>query len=187
MSHSITLISPDVPADIVGLLSKPALLPGEDPNHYDALFSQLAHSVKPADIMEWLWVRDITDLTWDTIRYRRLKTMWIKANNLESPSMSTHVSRLFGREMSEFRATISAFGSLQILEHMQASAEFRRNNTLREIESRRLRGIKALSSCALESLSTTGTAVVIIHRQSQGGVVMKIFVAEVRYFIVLCH
>jgi hypothetical protein len=87
--------------------------------------------------MEWLWVKDIVDLTWDTLRYRRLKAKWIQNNKLEAPELSLTQGGYDGQEMSKFEATTSAFASLQLIEQMQASAELRRNNALNEIESRR--------------------------------------------------
>jgi hypothetical protein len=135
MGRSVTFISPHVPAHIVELLGTPPLLKGEDPKQYQALFAELARTVKPADIIEWLWVRDILDLTWDIIRYRRIKASWIRDNELESPNLS--IQRGYQCRMSKFEAATSAFASLSLLEQTQASAELRRNNALNEIESRR--------------------------------------------------
>jgi hypothetical protein len=87
-----------------------SLLKGEDSNQYQALFTELVRTVKPTDITEWLQVRDIVDLTWNILRYRRMKARWIES---------------------------IAFGSLHLIEQMQASAELRCNNALNEIESRR--------------------------------------------------
>ena len=62
-----------VPADIRALLGEPPLLATEGPNDYDALLNALAREVRPCDIVEWLWVKDIADLTWEILRYRRIK------------------------------------------------------------------------------------------------------------------
>jgi hypothetical protein len=67
------LIQIHVPAEIRDVLGKPPLLANEDPNQYDALLAELARGVKPGDVVDWLWVKDIGDLTWDIIRYRRIK------------------------------------------------------------------------------------------------------------------
>ena len=151
MGRSVTLTSPHIPAHIVELLGPAPLLKGEDPKQYQALFSELARSVKPADVTEWLWVRDIVDLTWDTIRYRRLKAKWIDENELEAPDLSTskggYISagkQHYITDITPFEATTAAFASLNLIEQMQASAELRRNNALREVESRRSRLGQAL-------------------------------------------
>jgi len=137
MGRSLTFTSQDVPAHIVELLGTPRLLKGEDHKQYQGLLSEIARAVKPTDIMEWLWVRDIVDLTWDTLRYRRLKARWIEDNELESPPMWVDH---FGDQIKsgrEFHYATAAFASLRLLEQMQASAELRRNNALNEIEARR--------------------------------------------------
>ena len=66
-----------VPAEIRDMLGKPPLLATEDPNQYDALLTELAREVTPSDFIEWLWVKDIADLTWDIFRYRRIKASYV--------------------------------------------------------------------------------------------------------------
>ena len=66
-----------VPAEIRDMLGEPPLLATEDPNQYDALLTELAREVRPSDFIEWLWVKDIADLTWDIIRYRCIKASYI--------------------------------------------------------------------------------------------------------------
>ena len=55
------------------------ILPGEDPAAYEQLRRQVASSVKPADIIEEIWVQDVVDLTWDIIRLRRDKESLVAA------------------------------------------------------------------------------------------------------------
>ena len=47
------------------------ILPGEDPAAYQKLLAQAASSLKPADIIEEIFLHDVVDLTWDIIRLRR--------------------------------------------------------------------------------------------------------------------
>ena len=63
----------EVPSDIQDLLGKPPLLKHENKDHYLALMRRLASTTRPDDFIEWLWVRDVADLTWEIIRWRRLK------------------------------------------------------------------------------------------------------------------
>src|SRR5262249_9664763 len=49
------------------------LLDGEDPAAYDDLLARVSGAVKPSDILEEIWVRDIVDLSWEVSRLRRLK------------------------------------------------------------------------------------------------------------------
>lgn len=124
MGRSVTFTSPDVPAHVVELLGPAPLLKGENLKQYQALLSEIARTVKPADIMEWPWVKDIVDLTWDILRYLRLKANGIQNTGLEATCLN-------------YTSTASALASLHLIEQMQASAELRRNNALNEIELRR--------------------------------------------------
>ena len=49
------------------------VLRGEDTKAYDLLLEQVSTTVKPSDIIEDIWVRDIVDLTWEILRLRRYK------------------------------------------------------------------------------------------------------------------
>ncbi len=53
------------------------ILRGEDPEAYDALFARLSIDLKPTDIVEEIWIKDVADLTWDILRYRRIKESWL--------------------------------------------------------------------------------------------------------------
>jgi hypothetical protein len=55
------------------LLSKRPLIPGEDPTLYDALLARVREAVRPFDIIEHIWVKDIVDLVWEMQRWRRLR------------------------------------------------------------------------------------------------------------------
>jgi hypothetical protein len=63
----------------LALFGPPPLLEGEDTPAYDELLVRISGTVKPADIFEEIWVRDIVDLVWDAFRLRRLKAKLIKA------------------------------------------------------------------------------------------------------------
>src|SRR6516162_4353675 len=55
------------------------LLDGEDSAAYDELLARVSGAVKPTDILEEIWVRDIVDLVWEALRLRRLKVKLITA------------------------------------------------------------------------------------------------------------
>ena len=54
-------------------LGPPPLFEGEDAAAYDELSARIAGAVKPADIFEEIWARDIADLDWEVSRLRRLQ------------------------------------------------------------------------------------------------------------------
>src|SRR5580704_8839469 len=49
------------------------LIEGEDAAAYDELLVRISAAVRPHDIFEEIWVRDIVDLVWEAFRLRRLK------------------------------------------------------------------------------------------------------------------
>ena len=118
-----------VPVEIRDVLGEPPLLATEDPNQYDALLTGLARDVRPSDFIEWLWVKDIADLTWDIIRYRRIKASYVDGR-FRSALVDQH-------DLDNQRLLDAAVDKLEVIERMLASVEHRRNNALQEIERRR--------------------------------------------------
>jgi hypothetical protein len=66
-------------AERLAALGPPPLIEGEDGAAYDELLLRISTAVKPADIIEDFWVRDITDLVWEAVRLRRLKVNLMKS------------------------------------------------------------------------------------------------------------
>jgi hypothetical protein len=42
------------------------------------MFNRFAEFVEPKNIIEWLWVKDIGDLSWEIARLRRYRTQQIE-------------------------------------------------------------------------------------------------------------
>src|SRR5215831_17869414 len=57
----------------LALFGPPPLLEGEDAAAYDDLLVRISGAVKPTDIFEEIWIREIVDLVWGAFRLRRLK------------------------------------------------------------------------------------------------------------------
>src|SRR5438132_13820466 len=66
-------LSPVLPPEFTSLLGPPPLARGEDGGAYEALFARIAVALKPRDIIEWLWARDVVDAAWEGARLRRLR------------------------------------------------------------------------------------------------------------------
>jgi len=66
-------LSPVLPPELTDLLGPPPLVRGEDGAVYEALFARIAVALKPRDIIEWLWARDVVDAAWEGARLRRLR------------------------------------------------------------------------------------------------------------------
>jgi hypothetical protein len=56
------------------------LIAGESAASYEALLARMTATLKPADILEEIWVRDIVDLVWEAFRLRRLKSQLMTAS-----------------------------------------------------------------------------------------------------------
>ena len=65
----------------LAIFGPPPLLPGENFAAYDELLARVSAAVKPADILDEIWVRDVVDLVWETHRWRRLKANLITATS----------------------------------------------------------------------------------------------------------
>jgi hypothetical protein len=65
------------------LFGPPPLIEGEDTQAYDELLTQISTAVRPADILEDIWVRDIVDLVWERFRLRRLKANLMTASAVQ--------------------------------------------------------------------------------------------------------
>jgi len=112
----------------------PPLLGSEKQTDYEELFAKISEAVKPADILEEIWICDIADLTWDVLRLRRMKASLIDASAVKrfyhGPG-EQFVERFDAQTLSQ------DLNHIEQIEHMTAMAEVRRNNTLREIERHR--------------------------------------------------
>lgn len=62
-----------IPKYIERILGPAPLVHGESVEDYRSLLSQFAAAVDPDSIIDWLQIKDVVDLTWEIIRYRRVK------------------------------------------------------------------------------------------------------------------
>jgi hypothetical protein len=63
-----------IPSYVREIFGDPPVLSTENRDAYDSLLARLAIEIEPREIMEWLWVRDLPDLTWQILRLRRVIT-----------------------------------------------------------------------------------------------------------------
>ena len=68
-----------IPDDIAALFGEPPLYHWENPDDYNRLLEYIAAEVKPKGTMEWLYTKDIADLTWEGLRLRRIKAACINS------------------------------------------------------------------------------------------------------------
>jgi hypothetical protein len=152
------------PAGLI-LAAPPPLLAGEDTAAYDVLLARMTDTVRPADILEEIWLRDVVDLVWEVLRLRRLKAGLLTATAhegmaqvlrpLTSDSFETaqkwaareaaavaRVERLLadaglGMDAVMGRTLALRIREVERIDVMTTAAEARRNAALHEIERHR--------------------------------------------------
>jgi hypothetical protein len=164
---STTLTAPPERAGRLALFGPPPLLEGEDTAAYDELLVRISGAVKPADILEEIWVRDVVDLVWEAFRLRRLKANlmtvvaheglrkiletlidWSDASDLaqawatREPGAIKQVDELLASAGFTMDAVMAQTLSLKLddidrIDQMIATAEGRRNAILREVDRHR--------------------------------------------------
>ena len=149
------------------LLGPRPLIDGEDGTNYDVILERISADVAPVDFVEEIWVRNVVDLVWESIRLRHLKSQLLRAAAheglarvltplLDWPSADrlsrkwalgdeeaiAEVERLLGRAGLTIDAVMAQTLAARIddverIDRMVTTAEARRDAVLREIRSRR--------------------------------------------------
>jgi hypothetical protein len=119
------------PAARLDIFGPAPLIEGEDAAAYAELLVRISAAVKPADILEDIWVREIVDLVWSAFRLRRFKTSPISWVNDILASAGKSTNGIVVRSLSV------NLDHVERIEHMIAMAETRRNAILREIDRHR--------------------------------------------------
>ena len=163
--------SPDLPAPSAAPLppalagfGRPQAIPGEDTADYETLLARMSETVRPRDVIEEGFVRDVADLQWDILRNRRLKAALMTAcagdglhrllHSLDVPGCTVTLSQRWAARQLEAAEQVDAIlnaaglgmdhvmaltlrlriAEIERIDRMIASAEARRAATLREIE-----------------------------------------------------
>lgn len=132
-----------IPAIVVEIWGKPPVLPHEDPEVYQKFWLEIAKSIAPTDFIEWLWIKDILDLSWEIRRLRGFKA------GLAEKRRRDRIERIISRgrregdtaagaELESEASVASMFvedmSRHERIDELLASQESRRNAVLREIE-----------------------------------------------------
>jgi hypothetical protein len=62
-----------VPAELKSLAEPSCFLPGESLVEYETIRRMIVEDIRPTTNLEWLWTLDLTELSWEILRYRRLR------------------------------------------------------------------------------------------------------------------
>ena len=155
------------PPELNALMGPPPLIDGEDGAAYEALYRRVDEAVAPRDAVEEIWVRDIIDNLWETLRLRRIKSSLMRSSAHEGlervitpltevfvrsrlvdgwsrrePKTVKEVEKLMeeaglGPEAIAGETLAANIDTFDRIDAMIMRAEARRNTAPREIERRR--------------------------------------------------
>jgi hypothetical protein len=86
-----------VPDELIPFSEPSSLLPGERPHDFEVLQQMMVDDIKPQTNIEWLWTLDLVELSWEILRYRRLKNRILEAYRVAA--IEAILRRLDGEEM----------------------------------------------------------------------------------------
>jgi hypothetical protein len=145
------------PAELRQLLGAPPVLRTENARSYGEIISRLMACLAPRDFMEQMWIKELTDCTWEMTRYTRHKTLSMERGfrqHLKFPGQDALAERLAGQngepadmrdgsvdaaeamavELDHARALEATLGYHERVDKLLVTATARRNNVLELIE-----------------------------------------------------
>jgi hypothetical protein len=130
----------------LSFLGAPPLIPGESAGDYEKLVSAVTNTMKPADFMETIWTRDIVDLQWDIMRFRRIKADLITKHYngshafLKALGEPAEFETILARDLRDDIASIVAIHTkvLERIDRMVMTMEARRNAAYHQAERHRI-------------------------------------------------
>ena len=86
-----------VPAELMPFSEGSLLLPGESVRDFELIRQMLVDDIRPQTNIEWLWILDLVELSWEILRYRRLKKRVLDAHR--AAAIEAILQRLDGAGM----------------------------------------------------------------------------------------
>jgi hypothetical protein len=126
-----------VPEEIKELWGSPPILRSENVETYYRLAAHFARTVKPHDIIEWFWLKDILDLTYNVCRLHRFKADIIECKHCEMAPFRPR-GECSGERSEEAQVFLENSTDFERIERMLAMLEVRRNKIISDIEGRRI-------------------------------------------------
>jgi hypothetical protein len=122
-------------------MGPPPILSDEDASHYQHVLTLVAEAMRPVDILDWFWVRDVTDLEWEIIRFRKIKTFMLGEREFQMIEPTTTQAWLCSTFMSRHK-------TLERVDRMIMTLELRRDRVYRECERRAAGSVAQLRRAA---------------------------------------
>jgi hypothetical protein len=120
-------------------MGPPPLVPGEDPAEYEHVLRLVAQAMKPVDIVDWFWVRDVTDLEWEVVRLRKIKAFMISQEKITKIGTDEEGETCLGDGSDQENLAYAmrhCINTLERLDRMIMALEVRRDRVYRESERR---------------------------------------------------
>jgi hypothetical protein len=102
-----------VPAVFYRIVQPTFLMPGENVSEYEAIREMIIQELVPQCGIEWLWVADLVELSWDIVRYRSLRQKMLEVRRqdaieamlqrIDLPGIP-HAFKQFAREQTRLNA-----------------------------------------------------------------------------------
>src|SRR6187402_2241081 len=70
-----------IPLVILRFLKTPPLLRGEDPEMFCEYFDSVVSGTEPSDVIEWAWALQFTCSSWDALRLRKLRAVYLDSRH----------------------------------------------------------------------------------------------------------
>jgi hypothetical protein len=86
-----------VPDELIPFSEPSSLLPGESLHDFKVLQRMMVDDIQPQTNIEWLWTLDLVELSWEILRYRRLKSRILETYPVVA--IEAILRRLDGEEM----------------------------------------------------------------------------------------
>jgi hypothetical protein len=108
------------PKELLQFFEDPPLVGDEKAEDYMRVFAAIVTAVKPADAVDWLYCRDIVDLSWEIRRERAIKVSiielslkeivvdLIKTTHGDPASLEPHIYRIFQAKGDARRWSVDA-------------------------------------------------------------------------------
>ena len=86
-----------VPAELKTFEDPSCLLPGENRQQFELVRQMIIEEIGPRTNIEWLWTLDLIELSWEILRYRRLKEKTLQVHR--GHAIASLLQRLDGAGM----------------------------------------------------------------------------------------
>jgi hypothetical protein len=105
-------------------------------------------------IIEWIWIRDIVDHTWEILRLRQFRAVIASSKSLFEDLASKCGSNEDDREAESAHRLLAHIKHYQVLDRLIASLERRRDQSLAQVDFSVAQRLRQASARSMQGSST---------------------------------